>query len=112
MTNLITPKKPNLVLLTGGTDGDGDYLTPLPIGTKFLAKKESSMLGYDLQMWTVVNKSRRSRLLTIGGQPLWVQPFDFCQKNKLIEVLDDNWTDRPGDLEPATADQHKLDVDA
>ncbi len=71
------------------------------------------MLGYDVQCWRIKRKTRFARLLILGDQQdIWVTPREFCNKNKLVEILYDNRTDRPADVEPATPNQFKLDMDA
>jgi hypothetical protein len=115
VNQLITPEQPKLALLPGTVQSDGDYLSPLPVGSEFIARKEPSMLGYDVQHWIIKRKTRFARLLTLGEQQdIWVTPREFCNKNKLVEIIygTGNRTDRPANMEPATPDQHKLDVDA
>ena len=114
-SNLITPPEPKLHLLPGTVGSDGDYLSPMNVGAVFLAKKEPSILGYDAQQWTVIRKSRFARLLEIGDQKVWVTPKSFCDRNKLIEVIEDgniDRSDRPSDVEPDAPGPHKLDLDA
>src|SRR5213595_4294493 len=88
VNQLITPEQPKLALLPGTIQSDGDYLSPLPVGSEFIARKEPSMLGYDVQHWTVKQKTRFARLITLGQQQdIWVTPREFCNKNKLVEII-------------------------
>lgn len=116
MPSLITPEQPKLSLLPGTVQSDGDYLSPLGTGAEFISRRDNSPLGYDAQHWQVKQKTRFARLLTLGQtQDIWVLPKDFCQRNKLVEVITDgtgNRSDRPSDMEPDAPDQHKLDLDA
>ncbi len=116
MERLITPEKPKLAMLSGAVGDDGDYLSSLAIGAEFLSRKEPSILGYDIQLWQVRQKTRFARLLCLSElQEVWVTPLAFCQRNKLIEVINDgngNRTNRSTDVEPDAPDQHKLDLDA
>jgi hypothetical protein len=114
MVSLITPERPKLALLN--SPNDGDWLSPLPETTEFIVtSKKPSHLKYDAQHWRVKRKTRFARLLNLGDmQDIWVTPKEFCNENNLVEIIygTDNRTDRPADVEPATPDQHKLDVDA
>ena len=116
MPNLITPEQPKLALLPGTVQSDGDYLSPLGTGAEFIARRDNSPLGYDVQHWQVKQKTRFARLLTLGGlQDIWVLPKDFCQRNKLVEVITngtDNWSDRPSVVEPDASNPNKLGLDA
>ena len=112
--NLITPEKPKPALITGGVGDDGDYLSPMEIGDEFLAQRMVTALGYDVQHWKVLHKSRFARRLAmlagVDGEELkmWVKPMEFCTRNRLVEKLNEHYTKR---LAPDQGDPGKLDLD-
>lgn len=96
-------KKANVValhLVTGGNDGSGDWLSPLPVGTRFLARTKNLKRGdnpFVLTMYQVAWAGDRARQLLVyinmfQDRPdetvvIAVDPARFCTENSKFEIL-------------------------
>lgn len=86
--NVVEFKRPDL-LQPSGKDGGGDWLTPLPDGTVFLARDQSHQ-GYEIGEYHVLAHSEKDILLYISygikDVTLWVDPARFCNVTKLRSI--------------------------
>ena len=84
-------KKEPLRLLQGGKSGDGNWLSGMHKGCRFLARKKDSF-GPELQDYLVASVEFKAVLLGANlqnpqGGFIWVDPYKFCDLNVLFEVL-------------------------
>jgi len=85
-------EKTNIVPFTAiGGGGDGDWLTQLPVGCRFLVIGEDKN-GIGLVEYWIHEKGKRGvRILRVGlegEQSYWVNPPGFCKQYNLYEILE------------------------
>lgn len=67
---------------------DGNWLTPLEIGTIFLIQDKTNA-DFNLGHFKLVDKTEKACILasSVLPQPIFVNPFRFCQKYNIFENL-------------------------
>ena len=69
---------------------DGDWLTPLEIGTIFLVQEKNNPKNFNLGQFQIADKTERSVFLASNLNGLvktFVVPTIFCNQYRLYEVL-------------------------
>lgn len=71
-----------------------DWLTPMAVGTEFLARRRHLWDGPDVDHYTFLGEVGYYILLLKNYEDkTWVDPIVFCSKNKLLEILTDGETE-------------------